>query len=207
MADPEVRVLDPVEAEVRRSCEAGDVRGAATIAIRELGPELLGFLIVSSRDPVVASDIFADVCVRIWRALAGFRWDCSLRTWAYVIARRAHQAHQRTQHRWAEHHVRLSEAPEIEPVVANVRTTTLARMSGEPKTRVQRLREQLTSDEQALLTLRIDRNLEWREIARVLADEDDLDEAALARAAAGLRKRFERLKERLRRLAAEDAPG
>ena len=67
-----------------------------------------------------------------------------------------------------------------------------------------RLRAKLSPDEQALLTLRVDRELEWREIARVLADDELADDAAVTRAAAGLRKKFERLKEKLRRLAAED---
>jgi RNA polymerase sigma-70 factor (ECF subfamily) len=202
-------VRDDVEAEVRTLCDTGDIRGAATVAIRELGPEVAGFLVVLSRDSADAGDIFADVCVRIWKNLGGFRWQCTLRTWVYVLARRAFSAHQRKRTEWRDRHVRISEVPELEELIVRVRTTTLARMHGEPQTRAQRLREQLSPDEQTLLTLRVDRGLEWREIARVLADtaDDEPTEDALGREAAALRKRFERLKERIKRLAVEDRAG
>ena len=51
--------------------------------------------------------------------------------------------------------------------------------------------------------LRIDRELEWRAIAQIMSDES-LDDDALTREAASLRKRFERLKEKLKWLAATE---
>jgi DNA-directed RNA polymerase specialized sigma24 family protein len=54
------------------------------------------------------------------------------------------------------------------------------------------LRAELTDDEQELLTLRIDRELEWEEIAAIL----DATSSAL-------RKRFERLIPRLEQMARE----
>jgi RNA polymerase sigma-70 factor (ECF subfamily) len=183
-------------------CDAHDIRGAAAVTIRKLGPEVAGFLVVLTRDPTDAGDVFADVCVRIWKGLASFRWQCSLRTWVYVLARRAFSAYRRKRDAERERQVRISEVPELEELIIRVRTTTLARMRGEPQTRVQRLRDQLSPEEQTLLTLRIDRDLEWLEIARVLADTDDEPtDDVLTREAALLRKRFERLKERLKRLA------
>jgi RNA polymerase sigma-70 factor (ECF subfamily) len=199
-------VREDVESKVRGLCDTGDIRGAAAVAIRELGPEVAGFLVVVARDHTDAGDIFADVCVRIWKGLASFRWQCSLRTWVYVLARRALSAHRRKRSEQRDRHVPISEVPELEELIIRVRTTTLARMRGEPQARAQRLRDQLSPDEQTLLTLRIDRDLEWREIARVLADtsDDEPAEQELTREAALLRKRFERLRERLKRLAAED---
>jgi RNA polymerase sigma-70 factor (ECF subfamily) len=201
----DVVAREDVEAEVRRLCTAGDIRAAATVAIRDLGPEVAGFLMVLARDPTDAGDIFADVCVRIWKNLAGFRWQCTLRTWVYVLARRAFAAHQQQRAQWRDRHLPISEVPEIEELIVRVRTTTLARLHGEPQTRAQRLREQLSADEQTLLTLRLDRDLEWREIARVLADPsaDEPSDHVIGREAAALRKQFERVKERLKRLAAE----
>jgi RNA polymerase sigma-70 factor (ECF subfamily) len=178
-----------------------------TVAIREYGPEVVGFLFVLTRDHAQAGDIFADVCVRVWKSLTSFRWQCSLRTWLYVLARRAFSTHQREHQQWRERRVPISQVPEIDELVTRIGTTTLARIRGEVDTRTQRLREQLTPEEQTLLTLRLDRGLEWREIARVLAGASDVDEPAddaIGREAAALRKRFERLKERLKRLAAED---
>jgi RNA polymerase sigma-70 factor, ECF subfamily len=192
-----------VESEVRRLCEAGSLHAAATIAIQGLGPELLGFLIAITGDRAEAGDVFADVCVRLWKSLTTFRWESSLRTWAYVLARRACHTSRQARAAWGARHVPLSQVSEIDAMIVRVRTTTLANLRGE-KTRAQRLRARLAPDEQILLTLRVDRELEWRDIARVLADGEAQDAAELARAAAGLRKRFERLKEKLRRLAAEE---
>jgi RNA polymerase sigma factor (sigma-70 family) len=165
----------------------------------------MGFLVVVIADPAGAGDVFADVCVRLWKGLATFRWESSLRTWLYVIARRACHAHRQARAQWRDRLVPLSEVPEIDAMIAQVRTTTLANLAGRTSTRAERLRRQLDPDEQMILTLRLDRELEWREIARVLADDDVVEDAELVRASAALRKRFERIKEKLRRLAAEDA--
>jgi RNA polymerase sigma-70 factor (ECF subfamily) len=192
-----------LELETRRCCEAGDIHGAATLVIQELGPELLGFLVVLIRDRSDAGEVFADVCVRIWKGLATFRWESSLRTWCYVLARRAAGHHRRSRDAWKTRHVPLSDAGDLEPLIVRIRTTTLAGLREQDRTRAERLREQLSPDEQALLTLRIDRGLEWRDLAQVLADHP-LEESEVTRAAAALRKRFERLKERLRALATED---
>ena len=59
-------------------------------------------------------------------------------------------------------------------------------------------------DDQTLLILRIDRALPWIDIARVMTDEPD--EPDLSRHAAALRKRFERLKQRIRDQRASARP-
>jgi RNA polymerase sigma-70 factor (ECF subfamily) len=70
------------------------------------------------------------------------------------------------------------------------------------------VREQLEPDDQMLLILRVDRQLEWRDLALVMSTRDHcptarLDDAALDREAARLRKRFERVKAELKDLAQE----
>ena len=60
---------------------------------------------------------------------------------------------------------------------------------------IERLRASLEPEEQTLLTLRLHAGLSWKEVAAVLASPDRrLDEAAV-------RKRFERLKLKLREMA------
>jgi RNA polymerase sigma-70 factor (ECF subfamily) len=62
---------------------------------------------------------------------------------------------------------------------------------------LERLREVLSLEDQTLLDLRIDQHLSWPDIADVLShDGEAVQPAALA-------KRFERLKERLAKLARE----
>ena len=59
---------------------AGDTRGAATLVLRELGPEVLGFLsgVLGDAD---ADEVFSAWSERLWRSLEGFEGRCSLRTW------------------------------------------------------------------------------------------------------------------------------
>ena len=45
-----------------------------------------------------------------------------------------------------------------------------------------------------LLVLRVQRRLSWVEVTRIVAGDEPLDDAALSRRSAALRKRFERLK-------------
>ena len=94
-------------------------------------------------------------------------------------------------------------ATSLSELVAEVRSETLAYLRTEAKSAIASLREQLSDDEQTLLTLRIDRGLEWNEITQVFAGEAALEAAQLKREAARLRKRFELTKEKLRRLATE----
>jgi hypothetical protein len=96
--------------------------------------------------------------------------------------------------------VPISEAAELERLTATVRTATQPYLRTEVKQAFARLREALAPEEQELLTLRVDRNLDWSEIAQVLADEP-LDPASQRRASATCRKRFERLTDKLRELA------
>jgi RNA polymerase sigma-70 factor (ECF subfamily) len=62
---------------------------------------------------------------------------------------------------------------------------------------LEKLRQSLSTEEQSLLVLRIDQGLPWNEIAEVLVLDGKQVEPAT------LMKRFERLKERLARLARE----
>jgi len=74
------------------------------------------------------------------------------------------------------------------------------------KRRLEMLREALDEDDRTLLVLRVDRRMAWRDIARVMSDvpiEDQLED--LDKLAATLRKRFERVKERLRSKLGTDA--
>ncbi|KAB2892705.1 MAG: DUF3419 family protein, partial [Kofleriaceae bacterium] len=64
------------------------------------------------------------------------------------------------------------------------------------------LRDELSPEDQAILILRIDRQLEWRDVVRALADEEDgdLSDAEITRRSAAVRKRFERIKNDLKKL-------
>jgi hypothetical protein len=95
--------------------------------------------------------------------------------------------------------VRLSAAPELAATLSELRTRTAPFLLTASKSKLAELRARLGADEQALLTLRIDRALEWREIAEIFGETLDL-----RRAAALQRKRFQLVKEKLTRWAREE---
>ena len=83
-----------------------------------------------------------------------------------------------------------------------VRSATLAHLKTEVKTEFQLLREQLEPEEQTILVLRVDRQMTWPQLAEVMADGDSIaDEATRKSEAARLRKRFQSIKDKLRKLA------
>jgi RNA polymerase sigma-70 factor (ECF subfamily) len=186
------------EDEVRRLINAGDIDAATTCALRGYGPEVLGFLVAVAKNEDDARDAFSDFSEDLWRGLAGFEGNSSLRTWAYTIARRALWRVMNDPRRRPERNVPLSE---IGSVVAAVRDSTMTHLRTEVKDGFALLRQQLAQDEQTLLVLRVDRDLPWRDIAKVMHEGDgELADAAIEREAAALRKRFERVKARLREL-------
>lgn len=192
--------MDPVEREaseraIRTLCEAGDHAAATTAALRAYGVELLGFLRALAADHDLAAEAFAELGEDVWTGLPKFRWEASLRSWLYALARNALSQLRRDPRRRRERNLPLSIAPEMAAVV---RTVTLQIQRTEVKDEFRLLREQLDPEEHEILLLRLDRDMAWKDIARILGGDDDLD----ARAAA-LRKRFERAKQRLKKLAVE----
>lgn len=185
-----------VEAEIRSLVEAARLDDALAAVLRGYGPELASYLIAIARSETDGGDAFAELMTDVWRGLPGFRWASSLRTWCYTLARHALFRLQRAP---ARRKVVALLSEELAALVAEVHTRTRSYAQTDVKDGVRALREQLTPDEQAILILRVDRALPWRDIARILTDEGEaLIEAALVRRAAALRKRFETIKATLR---------
>ena len=193
MADPGER--EASERAIRALCEAGDHAAATTAALRGYGVELLGFLRALAGDHDLAAEAFGELGEDVWKGLPKFRWESSLRSWLYALARNALAQLRRDPRRRRERNLPLSIAPEMAAVV---RTVTREIQRTEVKDEFRVLREQLDPEEHEILLLRLDRDLAWKDIARILGGDGDLD----ARAAA-LRKRFERAKQRLKKLAVE----
>jgi len=94
----------------------------------------------------------------------------------------------------------LSEHSAILELAERVRTTTLVHLRTEVKDAITRLRDTLDPEDRELLILRVNRELSWVEVARVF-EGIEADEAAIQRRSATLRKRYERVKVKLRELA------
>lgn len=186
---------DALEADVRARCERGDHAGAAAALVRGYGPELVPFvasLLRSSDDDL--SEAFAMTCEDIVRGLPRFRWASSARTWVYLLARHAAFRFRRSDRR---RNKRVTLPGELHDIAVEVRTTTVHYLRTAVKDRFARAREQLPEEERTIMLLRVDQQLGWRDIARILADEE-LDDEALRKREQSLRKRFETIKRHLK---------
>jgi RNA polymerase sigma-70 factor (ECF subfamily) len=158
------------------------------------------------RDQPETEEVFSIVAESIWSGLPRFAWESSVRTWAYSVARNVSKTRLRNAARRGRR-VAQRTGSFFEEVVAKVRTETSAFLRTERKTRLQALRDSLEEEDRALLVLRVDRDLSWKELARILWETNPdrpVDEPSLAREAARLRKRFQVVKDRLREMAARE---
>lgn len=191
-----------LETEIRRRFDAGDMEGAASLAMKGYGPEIYGFLAATHRRQEDADEVFSLFAEGLWRGLPGFSWQSSLRTWAYAVARRLSLRYRRDARRHAQRVAPLPDDSALAALAADVRSATLPYLQSQVKDRISELRASLPPEDQELLLLRVDRKLAWAELAQVLRGEDapPLEGEALKREAARLRKRFQLIKDQLREL-------
>jgi DNA-directed RNA polymerase specialized sigma24 family protein len=124
-----------------------------------------------------------------------------MRTWAYALARNAMRRYASAPARRAERNQPLSLPGITSRFALEARSVTRMYQRTAEKDRFRALREKLDGDDQMLLILRVDRNLEWRDLAIAMSGDLDCDDETIVRESARLRKAFERLKRELRRLA------
>ncbi|MEO7328665.1 MAG: sigma-70 family RNA polymerase sigma factor [Minicystis sp.] len=162
------------------------------------GPEVFRFLLAWSGDEAAASEVFSLFAEGIWRGLGSFDWACSFRTWAFGVARRTSLRHRRDGGRRAAREIPLEHCSAISAIEEQVRSRTLSYLRTERRNRFAELRDALPPDDRALLLLRVDRKLAWNDCARAMHDgEQPLEDEALKREAARLRKRYQLVKEKL----------
>jgi RNA polymerase sigma-70 factor (ECF subfamily) len=195
---------EALERRVRAHCEAGDGKRAATLLLEAYGREILGFLISRLPDRDAGTEVFSQFTEDLWRGLDGFRWQCSARVWLYTLARHASSRYVNDARKRRARSVPLSRAGPLSEIEQTVRTATLVSARTESRSRVTKLRESLPIDDQTLLILRVNRKLGWKEIAQVMVYEGDVVPAAkLEKEVMRLRKRYQLVAEKLRRLAVE----
>lgn len=189
---------------VRTRLDAGDLRGAVGLLVEQLGPSIHAYLRTLLLEDE-AAEAFLDFQESVLKGLPIFRWECPVRAWAHRIA--FHSASRI----WRRPGRRLEEPlpsalSRLGPGSGTAEPVMSSRHAG-----LAQLRASLSVEDQTLLTLRIDRELEWEEIAAVLGEAEGGGDPpagaaggrSYAREAAALRKRFERLVKRLREEARE----
>lgn len=180
------------EERIRAALARGAHAEAATEAIRAYGPQILGYLTRVLGSPDDAADAFSLFSERLWKGLRGFEGRSSIRVWAYRVAWTAALRVAGDGFRRRRDRLRTSMASRL---AAEIVTRTSLDEQARAEEGIDRLRRSLGPAERALLVLRLDQRLPWRDVAEVMREEGEpADETAL-------RKRFERIKDKLARLA------
>jgi RNA polymerase sigma-70 factor (ECF subfamily) len=179
------------ERRIREALAAGDVSAAAEALVQGYGPGIHRYL-QAHLEPDDAHDVFAQCCEDLLRGLPSFRGESSARTWAYKLARHALCRHLRDPYRARGEPLPTSAASRL---AMSVVSSSLG--PGSRRDRLRLLREQLPEEDRTLLALRVDRELEWQEVAEVLSSDGPPVTSA------ALRKRYERLVLRIEQLARE----
>lgn len=187
--------IDALEAEVSAHLDAGALSAAATAAVRGYGPHVLAYLHGILRDEDHARETFAHTLSELWSSLPRFQRRSALRTYFFQLA--WHAALRRQRSPWRRRGQRL-DTPALDALEAEVHERTARFLRTSARTRLADLRRDLEPAERALLGLRIDEGLGWDEIAAILSTDGEQVDAPT------LRKRFERLKGRLKTLAHQD---
>jgi RNA polymerase sigma-70 factor (ECF subfamily) len=190
------------ETAIGDALQARDMHAAARQILAHCGADVLGFLVARLHSPEEGREAFATFSEDLWRGLPSFEHRCSVRCWAYTLARNAANR-QVTRVRRPGRYRPLSEHPSVLARAAAVASRTSPSLRTDVKQRVRALRERLAVEDQTLLMLHVDRGLPWRELAQVLRGKT-LGEPLLEREILRVRKRFERIKRQLRKLAIED---
>lgn len=177
---------DEVERHVAQLWSQSQLSAAASLIVKAYGPGIAGYLSTLVRHEALWRDAFSEFAEELWKALPRFRGTGTFRAWAYAIA---HHCAMRQLRAATRRRTRPLRDSELSKLAAQARTVSLSVSRSRREARVEKLRALLTADEQALLTLRIDRSMSWAEVACVLGGTES---------AATLRKRFERMTRRLR---------
>src|SRR5262245_34543617 len=166
---------DPRDVELRALVASGDIEKATVETIAYYGSELIGWLCSTFDNEADAQEAFSRTCEQLWTSLPKFDGRCSLRTWCYMLARRASSHLRRAAPR--RHEDLVSQVPSVVAAVSHAWSTTRAERRQVEDVYAE-LRRSLDPDDQVLLVLRVDRELAWRDIAIVMlgetAAEDEL---------------------------------
>jgi RNA polymerase sigma-70 factor (ECF subfamily) len=192
--------LSDYEQAIHDAHDAGRMDVAATATLSAYGHEIRSFIGSRIRTPSDADEAYSMFVEDLWAGLPKFTWRCSMRTWAYLLARNASTRFATQPQRRSGRNLPLSWPGALSELVEQVRSATRAYQKTDVKDRFRALREQLAPDDQTLLTLRVDRQMSYRDLAILTSGTPDWDEEAIARESVRLRQVMARVRRELRRL-------
>ena len=195
-------IARPEEEAIFSACQREDFAQAATLALDCYGNEILGFIRAYLENKSNVDDVFSIFLEDFWVGLPRFEWRCSMRAWAYTLARHAAIRYMISPEQRPRHHLPLAEISEVADMENESRNTIPNWMQSGTREKIHALRRSLLPDDQAVLILRVDRGLSWRELVSVMTGPDhSFGEQELELEIQKYRKRFERIKAKLKRLA------
>ena len=136
----------------------GDTARAVGAVLALYGAELYGFLLAVIGDRKRVDATYGAACARAPSELAAFAETCALRLVMYAVA---HDELAR------QGELRRAEATVFLPSDESPAVRTISRRPVHQRTVIRALRVALSREDRVLLILRIDRSLEWKEIALV----------------------------------------
>jgi RNA polymerase sigma-70 factor (ECF subfamily) len=176
--------------EVGACLRDGDMEGAAARVLQGCGPSIRGYLRVALAEDRLARDAFSAFSEAVWQRLRRYRAEKRLVVWAHRLAYAAAKERRETSRLRKPTTTRKAKFGSREPRdLSRTRAATLEPL-GAPED-AELMRRELSLEEQTLLTLRIDRQFEWAEIAWVLSQGSGRE------AGAQMARRYERLVARL----------
>jgi RNA polymerase sigma-70 factor (ECF subfamily) len=192
--------LSEHEQAIREAHSAGQLDAAATATLAAYGHEIRSFIGSRVRDKHDADEVYSMFAEDLWVGLPKFSWRCSMRTWAYTLARNAMTRYMTSPQRRAARNLPLSWPGALSELVEQVRSATRAYQKTDVKDRFLALRERLDPEDQMLLTLRVDRQMSYHDLAIMMSGNPECDDAVIERETVRLRQAFTRLRRELRRL-------
>jgi RNA polymerase sigma-70 factor (ECF subfamily) len=186
-----VKEPDDREERIRALLSGERPEEAATEAIRAYGPQILRYLHSVLGDHDDAREAFSQFAENLWRGLPDFQGRAPFRIWAYRIAWNAACDLRKQPWRLRRRRLSTGAASRIADTIATSTDEKVERRRQD----LMSLRESLSLDDRALAALRIDQGLSWADCAAALSVDGKAVKVNT------LTKRFERIKERLGRLA------
>lgn len=182
------------------STEAGpwlaDLEAAILAVLAAYGERTNAYIHKQISDSDTADDVFSQFCVSLVVGLPGFAFQCAVRTWVFTLTRNAVFRALDGDVRRKRLQEPLSQMSRVSALVHEL-STTPSILTPPVRDALAEIRASLGDEDRLLLELYVDAELPWHEVASTMLGSAD-DPAAVKRESARLRKRFERLKARLR---------
>ena len=185
-----------VESRISELLDEQQINQAVEEILEFYGPRIFRMMMGVFHNEAIAQDVYQQFSIQLWESLESFRGDSQIYTWTYTLARRA--IGQRL--RGSKKETRLHTHQRDQLAAKWTRTATAEWRKTESKDKFQEMVEELDHDERTLVMLRIGEEMSWKEVAQVMQDGDEtLEGSELSKESGRLRKKFQRVKDKLKR--------